>query len=151
MKLQQRISRLRSSAKSRGIPVRLMDYEYKSLLDQGCHYCGLNLDNQNGVCLDRVDSRKGYVLQNVVGCCSKCNIAKSDMHMFEFFDWVEKAYKFQKGVFDSLKELEAKGVSTDYKYKEEKDLRKQTKKEDSFCIKVDLSEEELRSSSRQRQ
>jgi hypothetical protein len=67
--LESRITRSKASATSRGLIVRLMNYEYDNLLKGGCHYCGASLLNEAGYCLDRVNSNKGYVLNNVVGCC----------------------------------------------------------------------------------
>ena len=84
MNIKTRISKLKSSAKSRGLAVNLMDYEYESLLSLGCHYCGKDVLEENGYCLDRIDSNKGYYLHNVVGCCKICNRAKSDMEFSQF-------------------------------------------------------------------
>lgn len=44
-------------------------------LDQPCYYCGHPL-NETGIGLDRLDSDRGYVLDNVVPCCGTCNMAK---------------------------------------------------------------------------
>jgi hypothetical protein len=40
--------------------------------------------------LDRVDSNKGYLYDNVVPCCRTCNTAKSAMSREEFIAWVRK-------------------------------------------------------------
>lgn len=127
--LKSRINQLRNSAKTRNIEVRLMDYEYNNLLNIGCHYCGKELLTENGYCLDRVDSNKGYTLYNVVGCCKICNRAKSDMHFLDYINWIEKSYKFQQSVIERLKNEERI-----YSYKEEKELHKLTKNDTSFFI-----------------
>ena len=46
----------------------------------------------NGI--DRVDSSKGYTLENSVPCCKYCNIAKHTMTSTEFYAWVRRVYEF---------------------------------------------------------
>ena len=43
-----------------------------------CHYCGLDNNSVAGVGLDRLDNTIGYMLDNVVSCCTECNRARSD-------------------------------------------------------------------------
>jgi hypothetical protein len=38
--------------------------------------------------VDRLDSSCGYTLDNVVTCCTICNVAKSAMTVEEFKQWV---------------------------------------------------------------
>jgi hypothetical protein len=73
-----------------------------------CHYCGsypktiskpdqrLNADlfTYNGI--DRLDSTKGYIKENVVPCCKTCNIAKHTMKEKEFKDWVLRVCIYSK-------------------------------------------------------
>lgn len=87
-----RVSKLKSSAKARGISINLDINKYQMMIDMGCHYCGSDLSNEKGYCLDRVDSSKGYIISNIVGCCKICNIAKSNMDVFEFVRWLKRAY-----------------------------------------------------------
>jgi hypothetical protein len=44
----------------------------------------------NGI--DKIDSGKGYTVNNVVSCCKKCNFAKSNMSQGEFIKWIRKVY-----------------------------------------------------------
>lgn len=46
-----------------------------------CHYCGEAIPTAG---LDRVDNTKGYVLDNLVSCCTFCNAAKNTQTMDEF-------------------------------------------------------------------
>ena len=39
--------------------------------------------------LDRVDSSKGYTIDNVVPCCTTCNTAKNKMTQKEFKEWIK--------------------------------------------------------------
>lgn len=78
-----------------------------------CYYCGLeyskiiedrNCESNkkskisdtvlkiNGI--DRVDSGKGYIINNVVPCCKYCNMAKGEMSREDFLKWVKKVYEF---------------------------------------------------------
>jgi hypothetical protein len=46
--------------------------------------------NFNG--LDRIDNRKGYVSDNIVPCCSDCNLAKRDLSIKAFLELVTLIY-----------------------------------------------------------
>lgn len=100
--VKTRLSRLTSSAKARNIHVNLDVNKYQNLINCGCFYCGISLQKENGYCLDRVDSSEGYILSNVVACCKRCNMAKSDMHLMDFVGWLERAYKHTKKTMDTV-------------------------------------------------
>jgi 5-methylcytosine-specific restriction endonuclease McrA len=70
-----------------------------------CRYCGTNdlevlcveghghtATPING--LDRVDSSRGYHLDNVVTACKRCNVSKSDLTLEEFKKHVETMYRY---------------------------------------------------------
>jgi len=75
------------------------------LFKKKCHYCDSEPNNiyhyknkhskydflYNG--LDRIDSNKGYTIDNVVPCCKRCNIAKSSMKYKEFINYIKEVYK----------------------------------------------------------
>lgn len=75
---------------------------FLELIQENCYYCGSSPMNTawdkgrtfsvkyNG--LDRVDSSKGYIKENVVTCCSNCNFAKQDFELSEFYVWINKVY-----------------------------------------------------------
>ena len=44
----------------------------------------------------------GYVAGNVVPCCKKCNMSKSDMNQQDFYNYINKVYKslLAKGLVD---------------------------------------------------
>jgi len=79
-----------------------------ALVVKSCHYCGAEpaqgrnksrLDRPtvfNGIIkhngLDRIDSKIGYVPENVVPCCAHCNYAKRRMTEPEFRDWSHRLY-----------------------------------------------------------
>jgi hypothetical protein len=54
-----------------------------------CYYCGKLIDV---IRLDRIDSKKGYVLGNIRSCCFECNQRKSDLSEEEFLKQIERIY-----------------------------------------------------------
>jgi len=92
----------RSQARQAGRAWKLTMAEFDDLTSQPCHYCGaapsqtftsprLNGDYiYNG--LDRIDNKRGYVLDNIVTCCFVCNRAKNNMGIEEFFEWIKQVF-----------------------------------------------------------
>lgn len=90
----------------KGYYCNIQGEDLRNLLKSNCHYCGTEPSNvmhykqkyfsyyfyYNG--LDRVDSKKGYIIGNVVPCCKRCNLAKSDMGYQEFINHIDKIYKY---------------------------------------------------------
>ncbi len=82
-----------------------LDFEtFILLITSNCYYCGIdgefkkkgsgNKNYINKFCgIDRVDSSKGYTLDNVVPCCGKCNIMKNKFNQSDFFDKIRKIYQ----------------------------------------------------------
>lgn len=62
------------------------------LITSSCAYCGKIPKELNG--LDRVDSSKGYTIDNVVSCCKHCNWAKNSMTTDEFKKHIEEIYHY---------------------------------------------------------
>jgi hypothetical protein len=65
-------------AKRRGIAWGLTFEEYTAFRLLPCHYCGFPTP-KTGVSLDRLDYRRGYTPDNVVPCCTECNVIKGAM------------------------------------------------------------------------
>ena len=86
---------IRTSAKSRVIEFTLTEEQFFTFWNRPCNYCGIELERTH---LDRIDSRKGYELGNVVQSCPKCNMAKSDMTLEEFKEWLILAYTHTIGI-----------------------------------------------------
>lgn len=131
--LTRRIGRLKASAKQRNIEVRLMNYEYDNLLKMGCHYCGKDLKDETGYCLDRLDSNKGYTLHNVVPCCKQCNYGKHTMGFDTFIEWIYRVHDHSEKVMEFLK-TQPQYVTT---YQDEKLIHKEHNTlANTYCIKV---------------
>lgn len=75
----------RNKAKSRGIDWTLTMEEFSGFWQNPCSYCGDKIDT---IGLDRVNNQAGYSAGNIVSCCIKCNIAKNDMGLSEFQEWL---------------------------------------------------------------
>lgn len=101
-------SNIRNNAHQRGHDFALTADEVRKLTKAPCHYCGIapcqvwkpTRKNKveegayfyNGI--DRLDSNKGYVIDNVVTCCGVCNTAKNDLPLKCFLDWLKRAYEW---------------------------------------------------------
>lgn len=87
--------------------------EFKKMSLRVCYYCGLEPSNfatdrghwkrrgkktsdtvikYNGI--DRIDSKKGYVKNNVVACCKFCNTSKNTMTQKEFRQFIKRVYEY---------------------------------------------------------
>lgn len=101
-------SAYKAQAKKRGKTFDLTIEEASELFREKCFYCGDSPKNTmihkrgnhksekqmvtyQGI--DRVDPEFGYVLHNIVPCCSHCNYAKRKMTHGEFIDWISRVYK----------------------------------------------------------
>lgn len=82
----------KSNAKSRGLSWELSDEQFLEIVTKKCNYCGHSQD-YNGI--DRLDSTKGYTIDNCVPCCSWCNTMKLDYSESEFLAHIIQIYNFQ--------------------------------------------------------
>lgn len=93
---QSRFCQLKWAAKRRNMIVEITFEQYVKLIELGeCYYCSGPLPLQGGG-LDRVDNTKGYLIDNVVPCCSRCNELFMDYDKQETFDHLEKILKLKK-------------------------------------------------------
>jgi hypothetical protein len=127
LSLRNRIYRTyERGAKNRNYEFNLTFDQVDSLIKQNCHYCDQNpIENKgdqvytygkgvfkrNGI--DRLDNSKGYMTENVVPCCDRCNTAKMDTSEKDFYQWVYKVYHNlkQKEKFNDYPEKEYTQVS----------------------------------------
>lgn len=90
----------KSNAKKRNQTFDLTVEQTKDLMSQNCHYCGIEPNQINGKHysngsfiyngIDRMDSNKGYIENNVVPCCGVCNRAKYTMSYNDFIAWINR-------------------------------------------------------------
>jgi hypothetical protein len=93
-------------ARNRGLRFRLTKKQFTKLALSDCFYCGAAprvtatsarskvRQKVNGI--DRLDSSKGYEVQNCVPCCSVCNRAKGTMTKEEFLKWIQSVWAYSK-------------------------------------------------------
>lgn len=84
-----KFSQIKGGAKSRNIDFQLTDQDMHKLINSSCSYCGQ--EQCNGI--DRIDSHKGYIIDNVVPCCAMCNRMKSDYTLETFKSHIQKIHK----------------------------------------------------------
>ena len=96
----------KAGACKRGLEFDLTFEQFISLIEGNCVYCGeapriYEYQKQymqrahepwchNGV--DRVDTTKGYTIDNCVSCCTSCNYAKHMMSVDEYKAFITKVY-----------------------------------------------------------
>ena len=86
------MARYKVGARKRGLSFSLSLSEFSKITSMNCNYCGVapfqiskghwNDYEYNGI--DRLDSSKGYYLDNCVPCCGNCNLMKLDMSYIDF-------------------------------------------------------------------
>ena len=93
---------------NKNIKFEISKEEFKDMTQKVCFYCGSLPRNKcskspngdytyNG--LDRLDSSKGYTLDNIVPCCIKCNEAKMDLSVPDFYNWIKSVYDYMPEEF----------------------------------------------------
>lgn len=96
----------RSNAIAKNIDFHITKREFKAITSKDCFYCGVapkqehNYTGNNGKYLhngvDRVDNTKGYVINNCVPCCKICNYMKLQMSSLEFYNQIERIFKYMR-------------------------------------------------------
>jgi hypothetical protein len=94
-------------AKKRNLDYSLTSEEFDKLVTGNCLYCGDSLTNTikgqgktsgdfKYTGIDRVDSSKGYILDNCVSCCWMCNNMKHTTSKEIFINHIKKIYEYVK-------------------------------------------------------
>jgi len=106
------------SAEKRNINFELLKDEFIDLISKPCNYCGvsdLTFYKTNGAGgIDRVDSNKGYNLNNCLPCCGMCNQMKLDYTKKDFLNQCLKIIKNQKNLINKTN-CELKLIENFYK------------------------------------
>lgn len=90
----------KKQANERGYLFEIEKEDFRNLVKQNCFYCGsepkqfYKSGKHNGIFLynglDRVENEIGYRLDNVVPCCGKCNLAKRNVSLEDFCNWIQR-------------------------------------------------------------
>jgi hypothetical protein len=111
----------RKSACNRNLDFNLTNDEFIKLVESSCHYCGYN---GKVIGVDRIDSAKGYIIDNVVPCCELCNLMKHVRSYQDFIDICEHISVFNKQIDGKLSHklfiVSANGQYSAYKNSAEK-------------------------------
>jgi len=89
--VQARYAFTKCRAMKRGLDFLLDFSSYEMLLKKPCFYCAEPL-NYSGCGLDRIDNSKGYILENVIPCCGRCNTSRQDNFSVEEWKVMIRAY-----------------------------------------------------------
>lgn len=118
--LETLYSKMKRNAIRRGLEFSLKIGLFENLISQNCFYCdstpktiwrdevnkkiisGSEL-RYNG--LDRVDSDRGYTIDNVVPCCIICNRMKMDSDFYSFLDHIKQIYRNHNPLLNKIIEL----------------------------------------------
>lgn len=111
---KQLILRYKYEAKKRGYQWGLSEKDFKELTQKDCFYCGaipsqiITHGNNTGATkeakqraqyvyngIDRIDNSIGYIINNCITSCSKCNLAKQKLSVESFLKHIEKIYLYQ--------------------------------------------------------
>lgn len=91
----------RHNALNKGLNFEITLGDFSELITKSCEYCGKeplprgkHKALMNG--LDRVDNSLGYLLTNVVPCCTVCNMMKKGLTKLEFLSHINDVYYFNK-------------------------------------------------------
>ena len=79
--LNSRLGKIKQSAKTRNLEFTLTRDEVIPYYKAPCYYCNMPITNIN---FDRIDNTKGYIADNIVPCCLRCNLMKHNQLQDEF-------------------------------------------------------------------
>jgi hypothetical protein len=85
------IKKYKKNATKRKLDFTLTQDEFTTFVSSPCYYCGKYNENEV-IGIDRINSDKGYMLENVAPCCWPCNRMKSDYDQEFFYDHCSSIY-----------------------------------------------------------
>lgn len=99
----------KTHAKTKNREFLLSDDEFRTLIHSNCFYCDAppaNVSKQNKKLenvidqyvyngIDRKDPKIGYINDNCVSCCKRCNLAKNELSFEAFVNWISRVFMFQ--------------------------------------------------------
>lgn len=83
--IRGRYAYYKSNSKIRGREFTITFEQFESIVNQECFYCG-----ESGYGIDRIDNSKGYIIDNILSCCSMCNFMKHKLNFNEFIEQCNK-------------------------------------------------------------
>jgi hypothetical protein len=99
--IEYKLSYYKRRAEKKSFDWSITDEYALQLFTEQCYYCNcFSISTINGI--DRVDNDKGYIEDNVVSCCTECNMIKCETNIEEFLKKVEHIVVFHKIVKGDL-------------------------------------------------
>lgn len=104
-------NRLKATARNDNKEVLISFEDYLELVNSNCHYCNSDIKwleyskIENGTrsstayYIDRKDSKIGYLKDNIVPCCTRCNRGKNSI--FSYKEWYEMTKPFREFILVS--------------------------------------------------
>lgn len=94
-----RYANAKNSAKRRKIKFNLTFERFQTITSEPCFYCGFyngyyNKKGYSGI--DRIDSSKGYTVENSIPCCRFCNCGKNILSLQDFIKHINKITNYFK-------------------------------------------------------
>lgn len=81
--------RYKTRANKNKLQFSLSLVQFEEIINMPCYYCGkLPL---NGI--DRINNKKGYIMENCISCCWPCNKFKGSLKQYEFIEFCRKISK----------------------------------------------------------
>jgi hypothetical protein len=86
-------------ARIKNLEFALTDAEFIKLVTSNCYYCGKSWRSETRkvhknvvpmLTIDRMDSEKGYLVENCVSACKRCNTIKMDIPYSEWVDHLKQ-------------------------------------------------------------
>ena len=94
---EQRWTHLTGAARKRQVELTITKTEFLSLVVRNCFYCECSIALEVGSGLDRIDNSKGYSFDNVVTCCARCNLGRTNRFTHEEWKVMIDALKRWRG------------------------------------------------------
>jgi len=92
----------KSRQKKKGSEIELSEEQFINLVSQDCYLCGMQSNTLHTNGLDRIDSTKGYVVDNIKPCCCECNLMKNSYTYDEFIDKCKEIYQTHSQTISGL-------------------------------------------------
>ena len=96
-KTRNMISRAKNDGKIGDCDREELRKKFEEMVQYPCFYCG-SKEKLSGI--DRVDSRKGYVEDNIVPCCYTCNMMKNTIDIASFIQKARQIAIFNEATSD---------------------------------------------------
>jgi hypothetical protein len=84
------------SAEYKNLKFELTEFEYKSIVQHPCYYCGTFKEGKLFSGVDRKDQSIGYTVSNCVPCCEMCNYMKKSLSENVFIKRIEHILLYNK-------------------------------------------------------